>query len=251
MDVRKLNAEEMGQVSLRWVTPGAPARLAIESRPMLSPLLAKLQLAHDGVITAVSMTTNAEARKLMAQATALDDRHDELVMVLYEALTVLAKTTKDPERILRILALVLPQGLQHVNFGHRAEAGHADYVAKQMTGDVLAQMKALAVGERTVFDIYQEWQTVAGQLGEVTAQRALLSSPVRSQATQLQSARREWARWVSLFLETARHIDLDPGTDDLLFAGLRAAVQSAKGRWRSQPSPEPPVPAPATGSPAA
>jgi hypothetical protein len=245
MDLRKLNTDEMGQVSDSWVRQGSPARTAIEKIAMLAPLLPKLQISHEGVIAAAGLNMDAESRKLTAQASRLDDKHDELVSLLHTALTVLAKTSSQPDKITHVLNVLLPEGLQHVNYSHRAEAGHASNVAAKMTGDLLAQLKALSIGERTVLDLYQQWQEVAGQLGNVASERALLSKPAQSQASQVQNARRQWARWVSLFVETAGHAELAPETDTLLFAGLRTAVEAAKGRWHTRTEPGPgPAPTP-------
>lgn len=248
MELRKLVEQEMVQISAPWVADGHAVRAAIEAELMLIGLMPKLTAAHAGIVAVSAQANDPEARKLMAEAARLDALHDDRVRTIHGALTILAKVSKSGDEHLRLRDLLFPEGLPHINKSHRAEAGHAAVLASALTPEVLARMKAIAIGDTTLFDLHAEYQDAAKQLGAVDEKRARLNRPSVTPAAQVMAARREWIRWANILLTTAENAGVSPATDALLFAPLREAVQKADSRWHSNgaPAPEPaPVPAPA------
>jgi len=169
------------------VADGSAVRAAIEAEPMLTGLLPKLVAAHAGIVAVSAQTGDPEVRKLMADATRFDAQHDDLVRTIHGALTILAKVSKAGDEHLRLRDLLFPEGLRHINKSHSAEAGHAAAVASAMSPEVLARMKAIAIGDTRLFDL---------------------------------AARREWIHWANVLMATAENAQVSPGTDALLFAPL-------------------------------
>jgi hypothetical protein len=101
------------------------------------------------------------------------------------------------------------------------------------------------LGEGTVLDLFDQWQSAAKQLGAVEAKLAQLKHPSRTLAAQTQDARREWSRWTKILMSTAKNAGVSPETDALLFAPLREAMQKADARWSNSPKSTHPAPAPA------
>lgn len=248
MELRKLVEPEMVQISAPWTQTGSAARSAIAGNAMLVGLLPKLMAAHAGIVAVSAQSNDPEARALMVEATRLDAEHDDLVRTIYGALTVLAKVSKDGDEHLRLRDLLFPEGLPHINKSHSAEAGHAAAIASALTAEVLERMKTIVIGDTTLFDLHDQYQRAAKQLGTVEEKRARLNRPVVSPAAQVMAARREWIRWAKILMSNAENAGLGRETDALLFAPLRELVQKADSRWHSGPAPAPtpsPTPAPA------
>jgi hypothetical protein len=245
MELRKLVEQEMVQISALWVDKGSPVRAAIEAEPMTAGLLPRLTAAHAGIVAVSGQSTDPEARQLATEANRLDARHDELVRTMDGALTILAKVSKSGDDHLRLRDLLFPERLRHINKSHSAEAGHAAAIAAALTPEVLASMKAIPIGDTTLFELHAQYQDAAKQLGAVVEKRARLNRPSVTPAAQVLAARREWIRWANILMTTAENAEVSPDTDALLFAPLREAVQRADSRWHSNVAPEPaPVPAP-------
>jgi hypothetical protein len=245
MDLRKLDEPEMGQVSSPWVTAGSPVRTSIEAIPMLDSLLPKLTVAHTGIVAVSAQSADPEVRRLSAEAARLDAEHDDCVRTIHGALTILAKVSKAGAELLRMRDLLFPENLRHINKSHSAEAGHAAAIASTITPEVEARMKAISIGDTTLFDLYGQYQGAAKQLGVVEETRARLNQPAVTPAAQVQAARREWIRWANILMTTAENAEVSAETDALLFSPLREAVARAASRWHSNSDPAPaPAPAP-------
>jgi hypothetical protein len=245
MDLRKLDVEEMGEVSKSWVTAGSGARTAIEKTPMTVALLPTLEQVHAGIVAVAGQAHDPELKELSMQGQPLDVQHDGLLRGMYEALTTLSKISTSGDQLIRLRDQLLPEGLLHNQKSHLSEAGHAAAVASTMTDELRARMKAIPLGEGTVLDLYDQWQGVAKQLGAVEAKLAQLKHPTRTLAAQTQAARRAWIRWTKILMSTAENAAVSPETDALLFAPLREAMQKADARWSNSPKSTPPAPAPA------
>lgn len=245
MELRKLLEPEMGQISGPWVTEANPVRSAIEARSMLAALLPQLTAAHAAIVALGAQSSDPDIRKLSAEANRLDAQHDDYIRTIYDALTVLAKTSKAGDQLLRMRDSLFPEGRRHINRSHSAEAGHAAALASTVGADALARMKAVAVGDMTLFDLYSQYQETAKQLGAVDEKRARLNQPAVTPAAQVQAVRRQWIRWANILVDTAANADLDAETDALLFGPLREMVERANSRWHTKIAPAAaPVPTP-------
>ena len=214
----------------------------------MAGLLPKLAAAHAGIVAVRAQSTDPEARKLMAEAARLDALHDDRVHTIHGALTILAKVSRTGDEHLRLRDLLFPEGLPHIRKSHSAESGHAAAIATALTPELLARMKAIAIGDTTLFDLHAEYQDAAKQLGAVDEKRARLNRPSVTPTAQVMAARREWIRWANVLLTTTENAGVSPETDALLFAPLREAAQKADSRWHTNGAPAPapaPVPVPA------
>ncbi len=244
MDERKLDEAEMSEVSKAWVTTESAARAVIEKTPMMAPLLPTLEQVHAAIVAVAAQSSDPEIQQLTLQGKQLDIQHDDLLRGMFGALTTLAKLAKNGDQVRSLRNQLFPLGLSHNNKSHLAEAGHAAAVAAAMTDDQLTFLKSLPLGDSTMFDLYNQWQSVSTQMGAVEEKRALLKHPSKTLAAQTQAARREWIRWTKILVTTAENAGINPADDALLFAPLREAMQKADDRWSNSPKPTPPAPAP-------
>jgi hypothetical protein len=246
MALRWLLFQEMAVLSGPWVTDGTPARMAIGKYQQLDSLVPQLQEAH-GEIVELRSKESPQLQALSQQELQVDAKHDAYVKLIYNALTVLAPGSASGNELLSLRDMLFPEKLQHMKKSYRGEVGHAVLVAKQMDEATQARLKAVQLHDKTLFDLYSEWQRTAKQLGDLEDERAHLSQATPSPAKEIASARNRWIRVVKAFQACAEVANLDAETDNLIFAPLRAAEQVADNRMRSKAAPEPgPAPAPAS-----
>ncbi len=263
MSYRGLYAKEMCEISEPWVTEGAPARAAIESDPMLAPLLPKLKESHEGVVAVCAQKDEPDVQELASEESRLDARHDEQVRVMHDSLTVLSAVSKSPDELLHLRNLLFPEGKLHTMKSRLEEAGHATAVAQGLTPELEARMQAVIIGDSNLLEMVKAWLDVSKQLGDVVERRARLTRPARTQAAQISAARRTWIRWTKALVASAENAEISEETDTLLFSALRDAEHSTRNRWSRHaqpvsgpapiPGPEPvsgpvPVPGPEPGA---
>jgi hypothetical protein len=236
---------EMAVISGPWVMEGTPAHVAIQKVPPLAALEPQLQQVH-GAIVAVRAKDTPQLQALSQEETETDAKHDAYVKLMYNALTVLADGAVNGHELLDLRDTLFPEKLNHMRKSYRGEVGHAVVVAKKMDEPLLARLRAVQLHDKTLFDMYMEWQDTSAKLGKLEEDRAHLSQVMPSAAKEIATARRNWIRVVKAFLACADVANLDAETDNLLFAPLRAAEQVAANRMRNKAAPAPaPAPAPA------
>jgi hypothetical protein len=243
MAYKYLTSDEEYQVSMPWVTVGDPARAAIEKTPLLAPQLPQLQKAHTG-IAAVRGREDPKQQSIVQLELEVDHRHDTLVSGIYGSLSMLSVLSPAKEELLSLRDLLFPDGLSHTKRSYRGEAGHAALVAAHLDAAVTARLKAVNLHDQNLFDLVQQWLAAAKQLGDLEEQKARLAETPPTLASEVQAARMTWVRTVNLFVANAQAAELDPDTDKLLFAPLRAAERASESRIKPRPAPAP-APAPA------
>jgi hypothetical protein len=242
-----LSFQEMAVISGPWVTEGTAARVAIEKIPALAALEPQLQQIH-GTIVDLRAKETPQLQALSQQEHDVDAKHDALVKLIVNALTVVADGSVNKRELLDLRDRLFPERLKHIRRGYRSEVGHAVMVAKQTDEPMVARLRAVQINDKSLFDIYQAWQATATQLGQLEEERAHLSQATPSAAKEIAMARRKWIRVVKAFQACADVVNLDAETDNLIFAPLRAAEQNAANRMRAKATTEPaPTPAPPVG----
>ncbi len=183
MGIGWLLFQEMIPVSDPWVTEGTPARVAIEKVPPLAALKPQLQQAHGAIVELRSKDT-PQLQALSQQETQVDAKHDALVKLIFNALTVLSDGAANGPELLILRDTLFPEKLKHMRKSYRGEVGHAVLVAKQMDEAMLARLKAVQLNDKTLFDMYTGWQETAAQLGKLEDERAHLSQAMPSAAKE-------------------------------------------------------------------
>ena len=248
MALKRLTAEEMIQLSTPWITPNDPARSQLEKIPLLAGLLPRLESVHRAVLEIRAGDEDPKVKKLSTLETDLDATHDGLVRGIYGALSMLAELSPAAEELLRLRDQLFPEGLAHTQKTYRGEAGHAAIVAAHMDDGLRARLKAVVLHDKNLSDLVDAWLACAQRLGQLEEERARLGAPIGATAAQVNSARLQWVRVANALVANAELAGLDPDTDRLVFAPLRAAERTANGRKRSRdplPEPQPTAPTPA------
>ena len=247
MALRWLTLEEMTEIWAGWLATGSAGRTAIEKVPLLAALLPKLDGGFAKIL-ALRSSEDPRLRGLAEKAAALDAKHDGYVRGIYGALTALAPLSGAADELLGLRDKLFPEGLAHTQKSYRGEAGHAALVASQVGDITKERLKAVTLHKTNLLELYNQWQTVARQLGDLEKERAGLAQGSPSPARETYAARLTWLRLTKTFLSNAEVAGLDAETDNLLFSALHAAEQAAESRIRDgrpQPAPAPTPPSPA------
>ena len=248
MALKKLTVEEMNQISAPWVTEGNPARAAIDKTPLLAALMPQLQVAHAGIFALRAQVEDPKVRELSDRQTALDAAHDERVRGIYGALTGLAQVSGAPAELISLRDELFPEGLAHTQMTYRGEAGHGAMVVARLDATLQARLRAVNLHDKNLLDLTNDWLALAKQIGDLEDERCRLAPPPTASA-DINAARLAWVRIVNALVANAELAGIDPATDHLLFAPLRAAERTAESRGKSKAAPAPaPTPAKAHAS---
>jgi len=233
MAIKRLTAQEMFQVSAPWVDPTNAAGAAIAKAPLLVGLLPQLKAAHAAIFAAQVATEDPRAKALSEAEAELDGKHDALARGIYGSLSMLAEFSPSSEELLRLRDLLLPEGLEHTQKTYRGEAGHAALVAGRLDDGVRARLKSVNLHDKNLLDLVDAWLGAAQKLGELEEERARLTAPSASSASQLNDARLAWIRVTNALIANAGLEDIDSNADRILFSALRAASRTADARKRA------------------
>jgi hypothetical protein len=246
MVLRLLTAEEMVAISAAWVMADEAGRAAIEKVPLLAALLPSMEKVHSAIF-ALRAKEPSGLGTLRERENETDARHDALVHVIFDSLTMLSTVSPQAQELRSLRDKLFPEGLSHTKKSYRGEVGHAALVASQMDDATRAKLKAVALHEGTLLDYYDRWQAAAKQLDDLEEERATLTKTSPSVAFELRAARNAWVRMTRVLLTNAEVAGIDAATDDLLFSTLRSAERAASSRLRSNQPVVPPPVTPGTG----
>jgi hypothetical protein len=250
MALKRLNTEEMVQISGAWLAKGSEVRKALGGVPELAGLVPRIEAAHKALHDTQSQADDPRLAALQAEAAALDATHDTNMRGIHGLLSALAllADADGATELEQLRDLLLPEGLQATQRTYRAEAGAAELLKTRLAGEPAAkkQLRAIPVGKQTALHHVERWMTSAARLGALEDERAqlLAAAGVGDPAKQL-AARNQWIRAANALVANAALADLDAETDKLLFGALRAAETIANRRGRAPATEEEPAPAPA------
>jgi len=98
---------------------------------------------------------------------------------------------------------------------------------------VRARLKSVSLHDTNLLELVDAWLGAAQKLGELEEERARLTAPSASSASQLHDARLAWIRVTNALIANAELEDIDSDADRILFSALRAAGRTADARKRT------------------
>lgn len=255
MSLKAIPTEKMIPLSAAWLgaAPGG-FRKSLSALPLVAPLLATLQDAHDGLLaTTQRPADDGTIAKLKAEAAELDGVHDRKVRGIQTLLTGLADLTDDPDDASRYLALrdtLFPDGIAFINRDYTFEVGLATLTAQRIDKADKKLLAKIPLPGGKLQDAVDAWFLSAKKLGDLDGKRASAESaqgtgPTASDAVK---ARNRWIRAVNAMVA---NLELDakatPELTEQVLAALRDA--EAKAARRRGAAPEAPAAAEPTAKP--
>lgn len=201
MALKRLYTGEMVSLSGPLTTTDNPDRQVLADIPATAALLPELDSAHESLLS-TQVKPEAETRLLAISKAQkhLDVRHDDILRGVTGLLTALAYLTHDralAARLLHILSVLLPDGLEAVTRTYREESGQAALLASRLTAADIALLQSIKTLEGSAWSAIQEWITVGAKLGALEDERAGLPATTGPSAADVVTARNTWIRTVN------------------------------------------------------
>jgi hypothetical protein len=218
MDLKHLTAEEMVAISTAWVEEATAEHQHLMAIPELRVMMPYLQDAHERLLHNCPPAPQ-RLQDLAQEADQVDLRHDVLVRGVYSALTSVALLTLDPERanqILRLQALLFPEGLSLIQKPYREEAQAARQAQARLTATQHELLEQLPAPGGTMKQAVEQWFDLARQLGDIEQESAQeANKQAIAAAAELIKARNKWIHAINALLATIPLLDLS-GTSNVL-----------------------------------
>ncbi len=200
MALKRLYTGEMVSLSAPLTLAAHPDRQILAAIPAVAALLPELDGAHDTLLaTQIKPAGETRLAAIGKAQKVLDVRHDNLIRGVHGLLTSLAYLTKNAElagRILLLLSVVLPDGIDAVSRTYREEAGQAALLEFRFSPEDMLLLKDIKLLEGTAWDAVKEWMDVGAQLGALEDERSGIPQASGPAPADVVSARNKWIRTV-------------------------------------------------------
>jgi DNA-binding TFAR19-related protein (PDSD5 family) len=221
MALKRLYTGEMVSLSGPLTKGDHPDRQVLAGIPATAALLPELDSAHGSLLsTQVKPEAQTRLAAIILAEKSLDVRHDDLIRGVSGLLTSLAYLTPDAElaaRVLHVLSVLLPDGLDAVTKSYREEAGQAALLESRLTPADVALLKRIKLLEGTAHDAVKEWMSVGAQLGALEDERAGLPETSGPAPADVVTARNRWIRTINAMRSVLDLVSADhPGVVKLL-----------------------------------
>ena len=221
MALKRLYTGEMVSLSGPLTKADHPDRQVLASISATAALLPELDSAHGSLLsTQVKPEAQTRLAAIIMAERSLDVRHDDLIRGLSGLLTSLAYLTPDAElaaRVLHVLSVLLPDGLDAVTKSYREEAGQAALLESRLSPADVTLLKRIKILEGTAFDSVKEWMSVGAQLGALEDERAGLPETRGPAPADVVMARNKWIRTINAMRSVLDLVSADhPGVVKIL-----------------------------------
>jgi len=234
MALGNLSVESAVGISTAWVDPEKD-RPALESVPLLVPLMAEIDSSHHDLIR-IQITNSAnigELRKLTDLAQDLDGRNDRIIHGLFDVLTGLHYLADDPAEAALVLGLrdeLLPDGLKATQRSYLDEAGNVSLVEGRLTSATRDRLTAIPLPHGTLADAVDKWIGIGKQLGDVERRRVQLSKEKDEETVGGAEVNRARRRWVQVAETMIQLLDLMPALDEETKTRILQPLRTAEAK---------------------
>lgn len=256
MALKRMRTGEMVAITNTWVREAHPDRQAMAAVPALAPLLPEVDAVHEGLCaTHYAGPSTVRRRQIQDQQKVLDVAHDDVLRGIWSylwALIYFARTEAERQRLMRLVELLLPEGLTAVNKSYREEAGQAELAASRLTDEDRALLQSLGLPDgRNLLDLVNQWLSLGEALGALDRERSSDPTDERPTHAEAQNARNQWIRTVQTVQDVAALVARDNPLIQEMMARVEAAGLDADRRAGNgdepdeldEPADEPGVPA--------
>ena len=203
MSYKSFDAPTMLAISGPWVD-AMKDRPLLEGCPVTAGIVSVIADSHNEVMRMMVASDNIdeELKSLTGQTQALDGVHDDKFRSLHGLFTAMAAVSEEPRRSQLEAArdLLMPDGLMGVQRSFLAESANVEVAVQRLTPEIETLLQDVAIGEKTMHDLFNEWVESGRELGAMERKRAQFaeeSSANRVTAKDLQQARYRWIRTVN------------------------------------------------------
>jgi hypothetical protein len=246
----------MVTITATWVDPTHPDRQAMAQVPALATLLPQVDAVHEGLRATHDAGPGAvRLKQIQGQQKRLDVVHDDVLRGIWAylwALIYFARTDEEREGYLRLVALLLPDGLSAVSKSYREEAGQAELAGSRLTDADRAELQGLVLPDgRTLLDLVNQWLSLGAALGALDRERNSELDDDRPTQADAVNARNQWIRTVQTVQDVAALTAADDPAIQEIMARVYAAGLDADRRAGADDEPdEPEEPGDAPDAPA-
>jgi hypothetical protein len=236
MAAKSLTLNEMAQVTGVLTDRSSSACKAIQASPILGPLLAVLDPAHQAVLEALPDPEDPRLRALMAEAAQVDAVHDRLVSNVFGLLTTLAGLDGDGGSYLRLRDALFPDGVAGATqITYEGQAGFARRFRTRLTDSLRAELAGIRAGKVNLFDVVNESLDAADRLGVIGQEQQKLEAEAKPATPgAVQAARFNWIRAINGLRGVAPVADLTEEQHHAIFGTLDDVEAKADRRAASR-----------------
>ncbi len=258
MALKRLYTGEMVSLSASLTSAAHADRQTLAAIPAVAALLPELDGAHSTLLaTQIKPAGETRLAAIGKAQKVLDVRHDNVIRGVHGLLISLAYLTKNAElasRILLLLSVILPDGIDAVSRTYREEAGQAALLLSRLSPEDRTLLQDIKLLEGTAWDAVIEWMNIGAQLGALEDERSGIPQTSGPAPADVVSARNKWIRTVRairsvLELVNAGQPDVVKILDRFTAAERKADNRGASAEVEAAPA-EPPA-APKVTEPAA
>jgi hypothetical protein len=245
MALKRLRTEEMVAITSTWVDPSHADRQAMAQEPALAPLMPQVDAAHGGLCATHDVGPSAvRLKQIQGQQKEVDVVHDDVLRGIWSylwALVYFARTDEEREVFMRLIALLLPDGLQAVNKSYREEAGQAELAGSRLTDADRAVLQTLTLPDgRTLLDLVNQWLSLGANLGALDRERNGYIANEGPTPAEAATARHQWIRTVQAVQDVAALVAANNPVIQEIMARVEAAGLHADRRASSGALPDDP-----------
>ena len=245
MALKRLRTAEMVTITATWVDPAHPDRQAMAQVPALATLLPQVDAVHAGLrATHDAGPSEVRRKQIKGQQKRLDVVHDDVLRGIWSylwALIYFARTDEERQGFLRLVELLLPEGLSAVTKSYREEAGQADLAGSRLTDADRALLQTLVLPDgRTLLDLVEQWLSLGAALGALDRERNGELDDGRPTQADAAAARNHWIRTVQAVQDVAALTAADDPAIQEIMARVHAAGLDADRRAGADDEPDEP-----------
>lgn len=236
MNLKRIPARGMLGVSRVWMDDEMlMAELAknILGRALANEIESKHQYLADRLYLRTQMERQqGELTESIAGAVGAFDR---IGRAFHGAFDVLAEATADPAlaaHYQKLQGFFFPVGLQILMRTYLEKIGAIEELSRMVTPELMEELSAVAIGDSSLAELYQEWVAAAHELRRCVHARTRMQESIRRDGTKAsdinaRAARNEWVRMVRTVLVAADTLNLSDAGREGLMGPLRRAVDQA------------------------
>lgn len=247
MNLKALSTGSMLSVTGGW-KEDAEIRTVFVSNAVGAVLFGAVEGSHDFLAAQFKrrIDVNLVLKLITEKLTAADVVFDSKSRAAYYGFESLAEGSDTAERAAyyrRLQTTLFPWGLQVTQFSYREEVGATIQIRQIATPELMAELEAIPLGDRTMADMLRAWLQAGDELGQKLRERDQVLESLTKSGTAIteidaRGSRLRWIRTVRALLASLDLIEMSDTLRERMLAPLKRAVAQAGRARGGQGEPE-------------